>query len=67
PGLIEYCFTLGEEVRAGDTIAYIWPTGHTGRAPLPVLANRDGLFTARHHPGLVTAGDCLAVLAVETF
>jgi N2-acetyl-L-2,4-diaminobutanoate deacetylase len=67
PGLIEYCFTLGEEIRAGDTIAYIWPTGHTGHAPLPVLANRDGLFTARHHPGLVTAGDCLAVLAVETF
>ncbi len=65
PGLIEFAVTLGQTVQAGDVLALIWPVGHTGRAPLPVKAQRDGLFTARHHPGLVAAGDCLAVLAVE--
>ena len=66
-GLIEFTRTLGDAVRQGDTLAQIWPTGHTGRAPLAIAAQRDGLLTARHHPGLVQAGDCIAVLAVETF
>ena len=64
-GLIEFCHSLGDTVRQGQTLAHIWPTGHTGRAPETVTAQRDGLLTARHHPGLVSAGDCLAVLAVE--
>jgi N-alpha-acetyl-L-2,4-diaminobutyrate deacetylase len=65
PGLIEFTCTLGDTVAEGDVLARIWPTGHTGRAPLEVRAKMAGLFTARHHPGLVAAGDCLAVLAVE--
>jgi N-alpha-acetyl-L-2,4-diaminobutyrate deacetylase len=65
PGLIEFEVALGQTVVRGEVIAKIWPMGHTGRTPISVLAKRDGLLTARHHPGLVTAGDCLAVLAVD--
>lgn len=65
PGLLELALDLGQPVRAGQLMARIWPTGHTGRPPVEVHAQRDGLLTARHHPGLIAAGDCLAVLAVE--
>jgi len=64
-GLVEFLVPLGQPVRSGDLLAQIWDTRHTGRAPLPVTAQMDGLLTARHHPGLIQHGDCLAVLAVE--
>ncbi|MGV8985208.1 MAG: N(2)-acetyl-L-2,4-diaminobutanoate deacetylase DoeB [Cypionkella sp.] len=64
-GLVEFINDLGQPVRMGETLAQIWPTTHTGQAPLAILAQRDGILTARHHPGLVAQGDCLAVLAVE--
>ncbi|MCR9127006.1 MAG: N(2)-acetyl-L-2,4-diaminobutanoate deacetylase DoeB [Rhodobacteraceae bacterium] len=64
-GLIDYSVRLGDTVQKNDVIAHIWDTRHTGRAPFAVLAQMDGLMTARHHPGLIGAGDCLAVLAVE--
>ena len=35
----------------------------TGVAPTAYHARRDGLLVARHFPGLVKAGDCMAVLA----
>jgi N-alpha-acetyl-L-2,4-diaminobutyrate deacetylase len=33
-------------------------------APVIYRARRGGLLTARHFPGLVKSGDCLAVTAV---
>ena len=36
----------------------------TGQAPIPVLAKRGGIFTARHVPGLIKPGDCAALIAV---
>jgi N-alpha-acetyl-L-2,4-diaminobutyrate deacetylase len=65
-GLVEFRASLGQGIRAGDTLAVIWETGRTGATPQPVIAKMDGLLTARHVPGLVQPGDCLAVLAVET-
>lgn len=65
PGLIEFTRDLGQTVHEGEVLAQIWQTGHSGRAPIAVPAQMDGLLTARHHPGLAAAGDCLAVLAVE--
>jgi N-alpha-acetyl-L-2,4-diaminobutyrate deacetylase len=61
-GLIEPCVDLGETVRRGDVLARIHPVGRTGLTPLECRAALDGLLAARHFPGLVKAGDCIAVL-----
>jgi N-alpha-acetyl-L-2,4-diaminobutyrate deacetylase len=63
-GLIEPCKDLGEEVREGEVLAHIYSVGRTGAAPTEHRATMDGILAARHFPGLVQAGDCVAVLAV---
>ena len=64
-GLIEPMADLGDRVEQGDTIARVWPPDRTGVPPTIIEAKRTGLLTARHFPGLVKAGDCVAVVAVE--
>jgi N-alpha-acetyl-L-2,4-diaminobutyrate deacetylase len=63
-GLIEPLVDLGTAVEKGAEIARIWPVERTGVAPVTYRARRGGLLTARHFPGLVKSGDCLAVTAV---
>jgi N-alpha-acetyl-L-2,4-diaminobutyrate deacetylase len=63
-GLIEPCVDLGQKVRKGEVVAQIWPADRTGTAPTQYRANMDGLLTARHFPGLVKTGDCIAVTAL---
>ena len=63
-GLVDFRVALGTQVEKGDLLARIWDPQQTGRAPQPVAARRRGLVVARHHPGLIQAGDCAAVLAV---
>src|SRR5262245_44077689 len=65
-GLIEPRVDLGARVRKGDELARVWPVDRTGRSPASYSAKIDGLLVARHFPGLIKPGDCLAVLAVET-
>jgi N-alpha-acetyl-L-2,4-diaminobutyrate deacetylase len=55
---------LGAEVARGAVLARIWPVDRTGVEPVEYRAQRDGLLTARHFPGLAKPGDCLAVVAV---
>ncbi|MEF3049173.1 N(2)-acetyl-L-2,4-diaminobutanoate deacetylase DoeB [Pseudotabrizicola sp. L79] len=62
-GLIRFCADLGDWVEQGQTIALIYPTGRTGVDPVALRVARTGLFTARHFPGLVKPGDCVAVVA----
>lgn len=62
-GLVEPCIDLGDRVRAGDVIARIHPLGRTGQTPTEHRAALDGVLAARHFPGLVKTGDCLAVVA----
>lgn len=62
-GLMHPLSDLGESVRAGQPIAQIWPPDRTGVRPVQILANRDGVIAARHFPGLVQTGDCMAVIA----
>lgn len=62
-GMLQMRADLGEVVEAGQPIAWIWPPDRTGIAPEEVLANRAGIIAARHFPGLVQSGDCLAVIA----
>ncbi|QBX34386.1 N-alpha-acetyl diaminobutyric acid deacetylase DoeB [Paracoccus liaowanqingii] len=64
-GLMHPLADLGERVSEGQALAQIWPADRTGVAPVTVTANRAGLVAARHFPGLVQSGDCLAVIAVE--
>ncbi len=63
-GLIEPLADLGDNVEKGQTLARIWPPDRTGVAPETITVRRSGLLTARHFPGLVKAGDCVAVIAV---
>lgn len=64
-GLIRFCADLGDTVEKGQTIALIYPIGRTGAAPTELKLRRSGIFTARHFPGLVKPGDCVAVVATE--
>lgn len=63
-GLVEPCIDLGQAVRKGDVIAKVWAADRTGVAPREYPAAMDGMLAGRHFPGLVKAGDCLAVTAV---
>lgn len=63
-GLLHPLADLGDVVAAGQPIAQIWAVDRTGQPPVQIRANRDGLIAARHFPGLVQGGDCLAVIAV---
>jgi N2-acetyl-L-2,4-diaminobutanoate deacetylase len=65
-GLIEPLVDLGETVAAGDPLARVWPADRTGVAPALYRARRDGVLAARHFPGLIQTGDCLAVIATAT-
>jgi N2-acetyl-L-2,4-diaminobutanoate deacetylase len=65
-GLLEPRVDLGQGVKAGDVLALVWPTGRTGVAAREYRAAMDGILAGRHFPGLIAAGDCLAVIAVET-
>ena len=62
-GLIEPCVDLGQPVRKGDVVAQVWPADRTGVPPTQYRVRMDGVLTARHFPGLVKTGDCIAVTA----
>jgi N-alpha-acetyl-L-2,4-diaminobutyrate deacetylase len=64
-GLVEPCVDLGQGVRAGDLLMRVHPTDRLGRPPLECRARLDGVLAARHFPGLVGLGDCLAVVATR--
>jgi N-alpha-acetyl-L-2,4-diaminobutyrate deacetylase len=64
-GMIEAMKDLGEAVEKGEIVARVWPVDRTGRVPLDYRARRAGILASRHFPGLVKAGDCVAVIAVK--
>jgi N-alpha-acetyl-L-2,4-diaminobutyrate deacetylase len=61
-GMIEPCRSLGDPVTPGDVLARIHPVERTGLRPSEYRAAIGGILVARHFPGLVKAGDCLAVV-----
>lgn len=63
-GLIEPLVDLGQPVRRGDVLARVHPVGRTGAEPIDFHARLDGILATRHFPGLVKAGDCVAVVGV---
>lgn len=64
-GLIEFLADLGDAVSQGQPVARIFPVTRTGLPPVAVCARRSGLMMARHFPGLVKPGDCVAVVGQE--
>jgi N2-acetyl-L-2,4-diaminobutanoate deacetylase len=62
-GLLEMCRDLGETVEAGELLARVHDIDRTGARPVEYRAQRGGLLAARHFPGLVQAGDTVAVVA----
>jgi N2-acetyl-L-2,4-diaminobutanoate deacetylase len=62
-GLLEVLQDLGDPVSEGDPLARIWPVDHVGGGPVTVQARNTGILAARHFPGLINSGDCLAVVA----
>lgn len=62
-GLIEPMRDLGDSVTAGELLARVWPIGKSGLPPVEYHAQRSGIVAARHFPGLVKSGDCMAVVA----
>lgn len=64
-GLIEFLADLGDVIQAGQPVARVFPVSRTGLPPVTVHARRSGLMMARHFPGIVKPGDCVAVIGVE--
>lgn len=64
-GLLELCFDLGESVSVDDVVGRVYDAERTGAAPIEYKAKMNGIMTARHYPGLIKMGDCVAVLAVK--
>lgn len=64
-GLIEFLADPGDRIERDQPIARIFPVARTGLPPVTVTARRAGLFMARHFPGIVKPGDCVAVIGVE--
>jgi N-alpha-acetyl-L-2,4-diaminobutyrate deacetylase len=62
-GLIEFAVDLGELVGEGDLLARVYSIDRLGAAPEEYRAKIDGILAARHFPGLVKIGDCMAVVA----
>lgn len=62
-GMLELLFDLGSEISNGQPFAHIWPVDRSGSAPLIITSTHSGILAARHFPGLIKAGDCLAVIA----
>ena len=64
-GMIETMVDLGQPVKKGAVVAQVHSIGRTGTAPQAIFAKMTGMLAARHFPGLVKAGDCVSVVAVE--
>ncbi len=64
-GLFEICVDLGGDVAKGQVIARVYDAERTGAEPTIYHATMDGMLVARHFPGLIKMGDCVAVIAVE--
>lgn len=65
-GLFEPLRDLGDAVARDEVIARVHPISRTGSASAEYRAGLDGILAARHFPGLIRSGDCLAVVATLT-
>lgn len=64
-GLMELCVELGEKVNSGQLIARVYDIDRTNGIPKEYYSPLDGIFTARHYPGLIGMGDIVGVVALS--
>ena len=64
-GLLELCVELGEAVTTGQVLARVYDIDRTGSNPAEYVSPLDGIFAARHFPGLISMGDIVGVVAVK--
>jgi len=64
-GLLDICVELGEVVTEGQLIARVYDIERTGSLAKEYHSSMDGIFTARHYPGLIGTGDIVGVIAVS--
>jgi len=64
-GMLAMHADIGQDIYRGDIIAQVYPADRTGVEPISYRAQRNGVLLARHHPGLIYPGDCLALVAEE--
>jgi len=64
-GLLEMTRSPGDAVSVGDTVGVIHYVEHPERDPMVHRAEKGGVLIARHHPGLVQRGDCLALIGED--
>ena len=64
-GLFEICVALGDTVKVGQIIARVHDISRTGGAQTEYFSPLDGVFMARHYPGLIAIGDIVGVIAVS--
>ncbi|WP_447956171.1 N(2)-acetyl-L-2,4-diaminobutanoate deacetylase DoeB [Vreelandella sp. EE7] len=62
-GVLELTVALGDAVKKGQTIAYVYDMARSGTEPVAYQAERDGILMARRAPSLIHMGDTLAVIA----
>ena len=64
-GIVEFKVDLGQAVTKGEWLASIHDYARPELATRNYHAKCDGLLIARHCPGLINRGDCLAVIASD--
>lgn len=62
-GLLDFLHPLGASVSHGTVLARVWDLQNMSTPAVEVKAQREGLVTTRHFPGLIQPGDCVAVLS----
>lgn len=64
-GILEMLVDMGSEVVAGQPICQIHHFQEHDRPPSVYEAAADGILWCRHVPGLISPGDCMAVIASD--
>lgn len=64
-GLLNPLVTLGDTIEPGQQLAQIYATEDLSAAPKSIIAQRGGLLSARHVPGLIKTGDCAFVIGTD--
>ncbi len=65
-GIVEFAVNLGDQVTAGQALAFIHDVDTPSRPAVEYVAPRDGIVVHKHFAGLIGRGDCLSVIGTET-
>jgi len=64
-GILEMTVDLGAWVEEGQVLGRIHDYEEPALPPVPYHARKSGMLLARHAPGIIQRGDCMAVIATD--